>query len=76
MTSPLWFTEDFEPKKGRRVQVAYDAVLESRQSSFQKIEVFQTIPYGKMLVLDGVIMLTEFDHFAYHEMMAHVPLNA
>jgi spermidine synthase len=29
-----------------------------------------------MLVLDGVIQLTEFDHFAYHEMITHVPMNA
>jgi len=27
-----------------------------------------------MLVLDGIIMLTEFDEFAYHEMIVHVPL--
>jgi spermidine synthase len=27
-----------------------------------------------MLVIDGVTMLTEFDEFAYHEMISHVPL--
>jgi len=29
---------------------------------------------GKILVIDGITMLTEFDEFAYHEMIAHVPL--
>ena len=27
-----------------------------------------------MLVLDGMVMLTEADEFVYHEMIAHVPL--
>jgi len=50
--------------------------LYSRQSRYQKIEVFQTMHYGRMLMLDGVIQLTEFDEFAYQEMLAHVPLFA
>jgi len=29
-----------------------------------------------MLVLDGIIQLTQFDEFAYQEMLAHVPLFA
>lgn len=30
--------------------------------------------WGKVLVLDGVIQLTERDEFSYHESMAHLPL--
>ena len=30
--------------------------------------------FGNVLVLDGVIQCTERDEFAYHEMMAHLPL--
>ena len=40
----------------------------------QNIQVLQTTKYGRVLVLDGVIQFTEFDEFAYHEMMAHIPL--
>ena len=29
---------------------------------------------GNVLVLDGVLQLTERDEFSYHEMMAHLPL--
>ena len=29
---------------------------------------------GRMLVIDGITMLTEYDEFAYHEMISHVPL--
>ena len=30
--------------------------------------------FGNVLVLDGVIQCTDRDEFAYHEMMAHLPL--
>ena len=44
------------------------------RSPYQEIAVFETENLGRMLVLDGITMLTEFDEFAYHEMIAHVPL--
>lgn len=43
----------------------------SAQSDFQKIEIFDTETYGKLLVLDGLVMLTERDEFVYHEMLVH-----
>jgi spermidine synthase len=49
-------------------------VLHSSQSKFQKIEVVESLDFGRMLVLDGVINLTERDECMYHEMLAHVPL--
>eukprot|EP00256_Glycine_max_P058431 XP_014626564.1 spermidine synthase 2 isoform X2 [Glycine max] len=36
--------------------------------------VFQSSTYGKVLVLDGVIQLTERDECAYQEMITHLPL--
>lgn len=42
--------------------------------SLQKIEIYETESFGKMLVLDGKIQLTEFDEFIYHEMLVHVPM--
>ena len=71
-----WFTETLETGLGRQLQVEYTKTLASIHSDFQHLEVFETVPYGKMLVLDGVIQLTEFDHFAYHEMLVHVPMAA
>ena len=32
--------------------------------------------YGKVLVLDGVIQVTERDEFSYQEMMALLPVNS
>lgn len=45
-----------------------------KQSKYQLIEVHKSSYYGKILVLDGVVQLTERDGDAYNEMMAHIPL--
>jgi spermidine synthase len=49
--------------------------LHTEQSAYQQIDVLETVDYGRMLVLDGMVMCTTRDEFIYHEMMAHVPLN-
>jgi len=48
--------------------------LHRARSPHQKIEVYDTYAYGRMLALDGRVMTTEGDEYVYHEMMAHVPL--
>ncbi len=69
----FWVTEAMNGF-GMTVQVTEE--LCRRQSKFQKIDVYQTSKLGRLLLLDGIIQLTEFDEFAYHEMLAHVPLFA
>uniref|UniRef100_M4D7C8 spermidine synthase n=1 Tax=Brassica campestris TaxID=3711 RepID=M4D7C8_BRACM len=44
------------------------------KSDYQDVIVFQSATYGKVLVLDGVIQLTERDECAYQEMITHLPL--
>jgi len=56
------------------VYLECSGILHSKRSSLQKIEVVDSLDFGKMLVLDGVINLAERDEFVYHEMLAHVPL--
>jgi len=70
-----WFEEQLEIGNGRAVRIQYKELLETTHSQFQKIDVYDTIPYGKMLVHDEVIMLTEFDETHYHEMIVHVAMN-
>ncbi len=70
-----WFEEQLEIKNGRAVKIMTKKLLESYRSPFQEIDIYDTVPYGKMLVHDDVIMLTEFDEAHYHEMIAHVALN-
>ncbi len=70
---PLYFTENYHEVN---VQIRFECeeVLFSERSEFQNIEIFQTKYFGKMLVIDDVVMLTERDEFIYHEMISHVPL--
>lgn len=53
-----------------------DAVLHRARSQFQDILVFENRLFGRVLVLDGIVQLTERDNAIYHEMIAHVPLMA
>ncbi len=50
--------------------------LVQTESPFQKIQVFENPLFGKVLVLDDIIQITEKDEFIYQEMLAHVPLIA
>lgn len=56
------------------IEMDEDSLLFSKQSKYQNIEVHQSKHYGKILVLDGVIQLTERDADSYNEMMAHIPM--
>jgi len=44
------------------------------KSPFQSVEVVETKGHGKLLLIDGMTMVSERDEFVYHEMIAHVPL--
>lgn len=68
----LWFTENHSDNV--RFSIRVDRHIESVQSDFQKIDIFQTPEFGKVLVIDGYVMLTEKDEFIYHEMITHVPM--
>lgn len=70
-----WFEEQLEVSLGRIFKVKCTKLLESVRSSFQKIDVYETVSFGKMLVHDDVIMVTEKDEAHYHEMIVHVALN-
>ncbi|MFH1076805.1 MAG: polyamine aminopropyltransferase [Pseudomonadota bacterium] len=72
--SELWFYEDDSIGLKSSLRLRIKSTICSVKSQFQEISVFETAGMGRMLVLDGVIMLTEFDEFAYHEMISHVPL--
>jgi spermidine synthase len=70
----LWFRDSPEIGRGCALSIRIRDVLCHYHSRFQEIAVFETDQMGRMLVLDDVTMLTEFDEFAYHEMIAHVPM--
>jgi spermidine synthase len=70
----LWFQDCIEFGHGCTLSIRIKDVLYHGRSRFQEISILDTEKMGKLLVIDGVTMLTEFDEFAYHEMISHVPL--
>ncbi|MCR6546768.1 polyamine aminopropyltransferase [Dehalobacterium formicoaceticum] len=68
----LWYTEYHTEMV--RFSIKIDKQLVSMQSEFQRIDVFESYEFGRILVLDGYLMLTEKDEFIYHEMIVHPPL--
>ena len=68
----LWFSEPHTPNV--KLSIRVDKQLYSGQSEFQRIDVFESAEFGRFLVLDGYVMLTEKDEFIYHEMIVHVPM--
>jgi len=68
----LWYTENHT--ENVRFSIKVKAHLYSNQSEYQRIDVFDSIEFGRILTLDDVIMLTEKDEFIYHEMITHVPM--
>ncbi|MBI1810923.1 MAG: spermidine synthase, partial [Nitrospirae bacterium] len=60
------------------IQYTYEVenILYNGKSKFQEIMVIRNPHFGKMLILDGVVQITERDEFFYHEMLTHVALHA
>jgi len=71
-----WFYENEVMWPGQAMGLKVDKVLFEGRSDFQDILVFQSSTYGTVLVLDGVIQVTERDEHAYQEMIAHIPLHS
>jgi len=68
----------FEKDPYAPIQYVYDVekILYRGKSRFQEIMVVENPYFGKMLILDGVVQITEKDEFFYHEMLVHVLMHA
>ena len=71
---PGWFSEISPMWPGEAHSLKIEKILFQGKSEYQNVMVFQSATYGKVLVLDGVIQLTERDECAYQEMITHLPL--
>jgi len=49
--------------------------LFSGESEYQKIEIFESPEYGRLLALDGDVVFSVADEFIYNEMVVHVPMS-
>ncbi len=69
----LWFSEFHAPDVKHSIKVKRH--LYSETSNYQQIDIFETFEFGRVLSLDGNVMLTERDEFIYDEMITHVPMS-
>ena len=69
----LWYTEKQTGNLGITCKIT--GTLHVEKTEFQHIAVIDTLQFGRMLVLDGMVQTTIQDEFVYHEMITHVPLN-
>ncbi|MDD6795068.1 MAG: polyamine aminopropyltransferase [Clostridiaceae bacterium] len=68
----LWYTE--EHSKDVRFSIKVNKQIFTKESKFQRIDILESEEFGRILTLDGLIMVTEKDEFIYHEMITHVPM--
>ncbi len=68
-----WFFEEFLPGEPQTSDWGFEIEKEvfSQKSKFQKIEIFETKEFGRVLALDGIIQLSTKYEFIYHEMLVH-----
>jgi spermidine synthase len=71
--NPAEWVTDSNGKVALSIKIAGDRLFHE-QSPFQTVEVFDTLGNGKMLTIDRMVMCTEKDEAAYHEMLVHVPM--
>lgn len=68
----LWFSEKHTDDVKLSIKIKQQLVHEV--SPFQEIDIFDSVEFGRILVLDGYLMLTEKDEYIYHEMITHIPM--
>jgi len=68
-----WFTEQWEGQ-GSAISLKIKSKLHDEQSPYQRIEIYETEAFGRLMTLDGLVMVTDRDNFIYHEMMSHPAL--
>jgi len=62
-----WFVEYYN---GSALMIGVKKLIFEKKS-LQHIQIFDTVDFGRMLVLDGKVQLTERDEAFYHEMLVH-----
>jgi len=70
----MWLTE--EQTDNMRLSLRVKQTIYQKKTQYQDLLIVETPEYGRALVLDGALQLTERDEFCYSEMMAHVPICA
>mmetsp|Transcript_85934 Transcript_85934/g.152241 ORF Transcript_85934/g.152241 Transcript_85934/m.152241 type:complete len:329 (-) Transcript_85934:133-1119(-) len=69
-----WIIEDLED--GLRFSYRLKTLLASTQSKFQQVDVCDTEPFGRILIIDGLIQSSQLDEHIYHECLVHPAMLA
>ena len=71
-----WFHERNKMWPHQATSLEVSEVLAHEKSKYQDILLFKNPVFGTVLVLDGVIQLTEKDERIYNENIVHIPLTS
>ncbi|MDP2892246.1 MAG: polyamine aminopropyltransferase [Bacillota bacterium] len=65
----LWYSEYH--MEDVRFSIRVKKQLHSERTPFQQIDFFESDTFGTFFTLDGLMMVTQKDEFAYHDMIVH-----
>lgn len=68
-----WYTEQWQGQ-GAAISLRVTDKIHDEQTDYQRIEIYDTESFGRLMTLDGLVMVTDRDNFIYHEMMTHPAL--
>ncbi len=70
----VWYTETLHD--GYRASIEVRRTLFEGRSGQQQLVIAESLRFGTLVMLDGVIQLTTADEYVYHEMLSHLPILA
>jgi spermidine synthase len=68
----LWYSEYHADDVKFSIKVIKQ--IYSEKTPFQQIDFFESETFGTFFTIDGLMMVTQRDEFAYHDMICHVPM--
>lgn len=68
----FWFSEHHTDNV--KMSIKIEKHLFSETSDFQRIDVFDSLEFGKFVTSNGSVIFSEKDEFTYDEMIVHVPM--
>lgn len=69
-----WYHEVNSQWPGIACSLEVEEILHDEKSLYQHVQVFKSKSFGNVLILDGVIQITDRDEMAYQEMITHLPM--
>jgi len=73
MTSGFWFDEEIQ-ESALTLRMRLEKITQDEESGYQRVQIIETTPFGKTLVLDGKTQSSAKDEHVYHETLVHPAL--